>query len=126
MALRCRSSALSIPNEFSLQVPQKAAAAAEEGGRKLTYSEVAAMAKSRAATQATPEQPKEGTKSGLRNSGGHLAAAFHLQATLVPLLRLVKSLPQHNFSSDKLVINEQHKQLNLVITKYLTFITSLP
>lgn len=51
-------------------VPQKtAAAAAEEGGRKLTYSEVAAMAKSRAATQATPEQPKEGTKPGLRNSG---------------------------------------------------------
>ncbi|KAL1430952.1 hypothetical protein MTO96_014377 [Rhipicephalus appendiculatus] len=50
-------------------VPQKAAAVAEEGGRKLTYSEVAAMAKSRAATQAAPEQPKEATKPGLRNSG---------------------------------------------------------
>ncbi|XP_054933276.1 uncharacterized protein Larp4B isoform X1 [Dermacentor andersoni] len=57
------------PQPVSNAVPQKAAAAAEEGGRKLTYSEVAAMAKSRAATQATPEQPKEGTKSGLRNSG---------------------------------------------------------
>lgn len=50
-------------------VPQKAAAVAEEGGRKLTYSEVAAMAKSRAATQAAPEQPKEATKPSLRNSG---------------------------------------------------------
>lgn len=50
-------------------VPQKTAASAEEGGRKLTYSEVAAMAKSRAAVQATPEQPKEVAKPGVRNSG---------------------------------------------------------
>ncbi|KAH6939031.1 hypothetical protein HPB50_015619 [Hyalomma asiaticum] len=47
----------------------KPAAVAEEGGRKLTYSEVAAMAKSRAATQVPPEQPKENTKPSLRNSG---------------------------------------------------------
>ncbi|XP_077515674.1 la-related protein 4B isoform X1 [Amblyomma americanum] len=57
------------PQPVANSVQQKAAAAAEEGGRKLTYSEVAAMAKSRAAVQATPEQPKEAIKPGVRNSG---------------------------------------------------------
>ncbi|XP_077555767.1 la-related protein 4B isoform X5 [Haemaphysalis longicornis] len=42
---------------------------AEEGGRKLTYSEVAAMARSRAAVQAAPEQPKEVAKPAPRNAG---------------------------------------------------------
>lgn len=42
---------------------------AEEGGRKLTYSEVAAMARSRAAVQAAPEQPKEVVKPAPRNAG---------------------------------------------------------
>lgn len=42
---------------------------AEEGGRKLTYSEVAAMARSRAAVQAAPEQPKEVVKPAARNAG---------------------------------------------------------
>ncbi|CAN8005651.1 unnamed protein product [Ixodes hexagonus] len=60
----------------SVSTPKVAA----EEGRRLTYSEVAAMARSRAAVAATPEreqqqqQPaKEGagcTKPGMRNSGG--------------------------------------------------------
>ncbi|XP_075750255.1 uncharacterized protein LOC142815450 isoform X2 [Rhipicephalus microplus] len=60
--------ATATAQSVSTAVTQKTAAVAEEGGRKLTYSEVAAMAKSRAATQAVPEQPKEPTKPGLRNS----------------------------------------------------------